>query len=70
MTLLNSPAGCPRPAKARRAHPDRCAFSLPHLCALAYALLLGACAVVPITPQTISGKDESEGQPEGMWKGG
>ncbi|MEI9895216.1 MAG: hypothetical protein WDN28_15330 [Chthoniobacter sp.] len=45
-------------------------FSLPRLFTLASALLLSACAVVPITPQTISGKYEIEGRPEGMWNGG
>jgi hypothetical protein len=45
-------------------------FSLPRLSALAVALFLGACTTVPITPQTIAGKYEYEGHPEGMWYGG
>jgi hypothetical protein len=44
--------------------------SLPRLLALAATLLLSACAVIPITPQTISGKYEIEGQPVGMWNSG
>jgi hypothetical protein len=70
MTSLNMNAGSPRPAKERGSLPRRCPHNLPGLFALAIALLLGACAVVPITPQTISGKYEIEGQPEGMWNGG
>jgi hypothetical protein len=45
-------------------------MSLPHFSALAAALLLTACTVIPITPQTIRGKYVIEGQPEGMWYGG
>ena len=45
-------------------------MSLPHASALLVALILSACTVIPITPQTIRGKYEIEGKPEGMWYGG
>ena len=45
-------------------------MSLAHVSALLAALLLSACTVIPITPQTISGKYAFEGKPEGMWYGG
>jgi hypothetical protein len=56
MTLWNIPTG----------H----SFSHARLFALAATLLLSACTVVPITPQTIRGKYEYEGKPEGLWYGG
>lgn len=45
-------------------------LSLPRLIALTAAFCLGACTVIPITPQTIAGRYEYEGRPEGMWYGG
>jgi hypothetical protein len=45
-------------------------MSRPHLFALAATLLLSACTVIPITPQTVSGKYVYEGKPEGLWYGG
>jgi len=70
MTLLNTNAGSPLPADLRGITPRKHPHTLPGLLAFAVALLLGACAVVPITPQTIAGKYEIEGRPEGMWNGG
>jgi hypothetical protein len=34
------------------------------------AMLLSACKTVPITPQTISGRYEMIGKPEGLWYSG
>ena len=53
-----------------RTTPAGCRHILPCLCALAGALLLGAFASAPITPETISGKYEIEGKPQGMWFSG
>jgi hypothetical protein len=44
--------------------------STPRVAAAGVALLLGACTVIPITPETLRGKYIYEGQPEGMWDGG
>lgn len=43
---------------------------LSRISVLAAALLLSACTVIPITPQTIAGTYSYEGHPEGMWYGG
>lgn len=70
MTPWNINAGIPHPVQMPPVTERQRAFSLPSLVAGAAALLLGACAVIPITPQTIRGKYEVEGRPEGMWYGG
>jgi len=42
----------------------------PRYFVLFVALLLSACETVPITPQTIRGRYEMIGKPEGLWYSG
>jgi hypothetical protein len=42
----------------------------PRLLVLFAALLLAACKTIPITPETIRGKYEMSGPPQGLWYAG
>jgi hypothetical protein len=70
MTLWNPHIVSSKNAQKRHTVPVRRFFPFPRLLACVAAICLGACAATPITPQTIRGKYEIEGAPEGMWYGG